>query len=284
MNHSLVNSVVTMQALQQKLDMISHNIANMDTRGYKRKEARFVDVLNTVQQQPDTLQQMGRLSTLGLNQGWGSRLGGVYTDMSQGILTQTNESLDLGLDGNAMFEISLSSVAENGEISSQPGWTRDGNFMLSMNPEDEQTYLLTTRSGHGVKGMDDEVIQIPVDHHVKVSSSGIIMAYDERRPEADPVYVGQLKLVQAMHADLLELHGENVYRLPGPLLPFSEQMLRVLENEDAVSVRQGFLELSNVNLADEITEVMLVQRAFQLNARTIQSSDAMMNMANNLRG
>lgn len=283
MNHSLINSVVSMQSLQQKLDVISHNMANIDTKGYKRKEASFIDVLNTVQQQPQSFQQEGRLSTLGLNQGWGMRLSAIHTDMSQGVLTQTDQPLDLAIDGNAMFEILLFSINEEGEVISEPGWTRDGAFMLSLSDEDGQM-VLTTKSGQPVRGIDDEPILIPHQHQIKITATGAVMAYDERRPEANPTHVGQLKLMQVLQPDLLELHGENVYRLPDPLLPLAEDMLRVVEDNEEVAVRQGFLELSNVNLADEITEVMLVQRAYQLNSRAIQSSDAMMNMANNLRG
>lgn len=284
MNHSLINSVVSMQGLQQKLDMISNNVSNMQTTGYKKQEASFIDILHTVQPQPAEFRQAGRISPPGLNQGWGMRLGAILTDTSQGSLSQTDLPLDLALDGSGMFEVLLYSADENGEPISQPGWTRDGSFMLSMNPEDEEMYYLTTKAGHFVRGMDDEPIQIPIHHQVKISASGVIMAYDELNPEAAPVYAGQLKLMRVLRPELLELTGGNLYRLPAQLVPYMEEMMRIVDETDRVEVRQGFLENSNVNLADELTNVMLAQRAFQLNSRAIQSADTMMNIANNLRG
>lgn len=284
MNHSLMNSVVSLQALQQKLDVVSNNIANMDTTGYKRQDARFTDVLRDVQPQPPAFQREGRLSMPGLSMGWGMRLGSTRTDTSQGSLTETNQPLDLALAGDAMFEVLTYQMDEDGQAVGELRWTRDGSFMLSMNPDDSETMILTTKGGHFVRGIDDESIQIPLGHQVKINGSGVIYAYDEQNPEQQPLYAGQLKLVRVLRSDLLDRMGGNMYRLFSHLQPLAEDMIRMIDETDQVVVRQGYLENSNVNLADELSEVMVVQRAFQLNSRAIQSADAMMHMANNLRG
>lgn len=284
MNHSLIHSVVAMRGLQQKLDTISNNIANMDTRGYKRQEASFTEVLRSVQQQPESFQQPGRLSGLGLHPGSGMKLGAIRIDMTQGTLTQTDQPLDLALEGDAMFEIMVIHEDDADGAVRTPGWTRDGSFMLSMNPDDPETYYMTTKEGHFVTGIDDEPIQIPVHHRIEVLATGMVRAYDERNPGAQPIQVAQLKLMQIIRPEMLEQSGSNTYRLPAVPAATADEWMRAVEETDGVAVRQGFLELSNVSLADELTQVMTVQRAFQLNSRAIQSADAMMNIANNLRG
>lgn len=290
MNHSMINSLVSMQGLQQKLDIVANNMANMNTTGFKRKEATFHDVLTTTMRQPDTFQQVGRLSPLGLTQGWGAKLSQIQTLMAQGSLQQTDLPTDLAIEGDALFEVTIPSVDGNGQPGQRTAWTRDGAFSLKAQPGDTENVYLTTQEGHLVLGTDDQPIRVPNYHRIKVETDGTIMAYNDFQPEQPPVQAGSLKLVQVVRPQLMQNIGDNLYTIPDAIDPALGEVLRVVAFDGAnpeaakVKVQQGFLEQSNVNLTEEMTELMLTQRAFQLNAKALTSADNMMSLANSLRG
>jgi len=287
MNHSMINASVSMHALQQKMDMLSNNIANVNTTGYKRKEASFQDVLTSVKQQPRGFEREGRLSPLGYNQGWGSRLVQARLNMAQGSLQATDSPLDVAIEGNGLFEINSFSRDADNNLVPQTVWTRNGSFAVSPSADPAETDLfLTTKEGQYVVGTDNNPIRIPVDHSVQIQADGKIMAFDNIDKTAPPVEAGQIKLVRVIRPQLLEQLGDNLYNLPDGIVD-REEILQTVEEDnnivDPITVRQGFLEQSNVTLADEMTDLLLVQRAFQLNSRAITSSDTMMGMANSLR-
>jgi flagellar basal-body rod protein FlgG len=290
MNRSMVASAVSMQALQHKLDIISNNVANNDTLGFKKRNASFIDVLNSIQQQPAGFQREGRLTPPGLAVGWGARIGLVQTDLSQGSLKATDNPLDLALQGDAVFEVEVRTTDAGGNPVVQPAWTRDGAFLLSVNPADPGFNYLTTKSGNYVRGVDDQPIRIPADHDFKIGPDGSITAYDKIDPSAPPLQLGRLKIMNVTLPQALEQTGNNLYILPaGSNFNLNDVLQPVAVNAAAnsvenVTVRQGFLEQSNVDLSEEMSELLMVQRAYQLNARAVQSSDMMMNMTNNLRG
>ncbi|WP_028550980.1 flagellar hook-basal body protein [Paenibacillus sp. UNC451MF] len=288
MNNSMINASVSMHALQQKLDILSNNIANIDTNGYKRKEASFQDVLTSVKQQPNGFQKQGRLSPLGYNQGWGTMLVQAQLNMGQGSLQPTGNDLDLAVEGNGLFEVNSVVRDANGALTAQTVWTRDGSFQLSPsdNPADADFFLMT-KDGRYVMGTDDTPIRIPANHKVKIEENGTIMAQDDADKSAPPLEVGQIKMVRVLRPQLLQQLGENLYSLPADVANRGDilQTVDTANNTtDRVAVRQGFLEKSNVKLADEMTDLLQVQRSFQLNSRAISSSDTMMGLANSLRG
>lgn len=289
MNHSMINSTVSMQGLQQKLDIIANNMANINTTGFKRKEATFHDVLTTTMRQPETFQQVGRMSPLGLTQGWGAKLSQVQTLMAQGSLKQTDMPTDLAIEGDALFEVTIPSVDENGQPVTRTAWTRDGAFALKAQPGDTENVYLTTQEGHLVLGTDNQPIRIPNDTRIRIETDGRVLSYNDRIPGL-PAQAGQLKLVQVVRPQLLRNLGDNLYVLPEEIDPALGEVVRVVATDAAnpeaakVKVQQGFLEQSNVNLTEEMTELMLTQRAFQLNAKALTSADNMMYLANTLRG
>ncbi|PZE19381.1 flagellar hook-basal body protein [Paenibacillus xerothermodurans] len=275
MNNSLITASVSMHALQRKLDMLSNNIANINTAGYKRMDASFQDVLTSVKQQPMSFQQQGRLSPLGYNHGWGSRLVQAQMDMAQGSLAASDNPLDVAIEGNGLFEIASAD-------GSAPVYTRDGSFDLR--PDTDPTNMvLTTKDGGTVIGVNDDPIRIPVDHRIQIQSDGTILAFNDADKTAAPVQAGQLKLMRVLRPQLLQPLGNNQYTLAGGIA--NPDVLQPAANnaETPITVKQGFVEQSNVNLADEMTDLLQVQRAFQLNARAVTSSETMMGIANNLR-
>jgi flagellar basal-body rod protein FlgG len=287
LNHSMINSSVSLHALQQKLDMVANNIANVDTTGYKRKDASFQDVLTSVKEQPKGFQKEGRLSPLGYNQGWGARLVQAQLNMAQGSLQATENQLDVAMEGNGLFEINTFTRDANNVAVPQTVWTRNGSFELS--PSSDPTspdMFLTTKDGRYVVGADDQPVRVPRNNHVQISSDGRIFALDDADKTAPPLEVGQIKLVRVIRPQLLQQIGDNLYNLPDNIVNRQDvlQTVDATNNTvDPISVRQGFLEHSNVALADEMTELLQVQRAFQLNSRAVTSSDTMMGIANNLR-
>ncbi|QGQ93497.1 flagellar hook-basal body protein [Paenibacillus psychroresistens] len=289
MNHSLINSSVTMHAIQQKLDIISNNMANSNTNGYKRKDATFEDILTNIKEQPKGFQKDGRLSPLGFNQGWGAKLSQAQMNLAQGTLAATNISSDLAVEGNALYEVTMNTVDETtGEPVAKTVYTRDGSFNLAVNPQDPANLYLQTKEGNFVNGVNGQPIKFPKDLKMFVDDKGNVTAINPSDSGAIPLQVGQLKLVRVVRPQYLQQIGENLYALPEGLDNANGQILQNVNTgsnlDSPVAIRQGYLEQSNVNLADEMTQLIMVQREYQLTARAVTSSDTMMNLANNLRG
>lgn len=275
MNHSMINASVSMNGLQQKLDILANNIANINTVGYKRKDASFQEILTSVKNQPEKFQLPGRMTPSGLQLGWGARLSQISSDFTQGPVENTQNSLDLMVQGDGMFEIL---------VDGKPYWTKSGSFQLSVMPGN-QGLALTTKDGHYVSGLNGEPIILPPNTQPKIDEQGNVVAYSETG--ARPVQVGRIRVVQIERPQLLEAVGENLYTLKAGIE--KGQALRdaaglTVQEQGKLKVMQGYLEQSNVNLPDEMTELINVQRAFQLSSRAVTSSDSMMGLANNLRG
>lgn len=289
MNNSMINSSVSMRSIQQKLDLIANNIANVNTTGYKRKEASFQDVLTSVKQQPGSFQKEGRLTPLGYNQGWGSKLVEAHVNMEQGSLQATDNPLDFAIEGNGLFEIAEVALDTNNVPVTTTHWTRNGAFEISpsIDPEDPDGYL-TTKDGHYIVGADNNPIRVPNSHRIDVQPNGVVLAYNEVDKTAMPIEIGQIKTVRVVRPQLLQQVGDNLYGLAADITPQQrEEILQTVtadnNNIDPITVRQGFIEQSNVRLADEMTELLTIQRTFTLNSRAVTSADQMTNLANNLR-
>ncbi|UKS26106.1 flagellar hook-basal body protein [Paenibacillus sp. HWE-109] len=286
MNNSMINSSVSMHSLQQKLDILSNNIANVNTNGFKKKEASFEDVLTNVKSQPEGFRQQGRFSPLGFNQGWGSKLVQIQTNLAQGPIQPTGNTTDFAIQGDGLFEVSVSKIDGNGNAVFQPAWTRNGAFSLT--PDNNGGTILTTKEGHYVTSANGTPIRVPAGLKPVVQENGTVMGYNEQDPAAAPIRIGQIKLVRVVRPQLLQDVGDNLYTIPAGIT--AAEKANILQDvngldttNNRVTLMQGFLEQSNVTLSDEMTDLVIVQRALQLNSRAITSSDQMMNIANNLR-
>jgi flagellar basal-body rod protein FlgG len=286
-NHSMISSAVTMHSLQQKLDIIANNMANVDTVGYKRKEGTFEDILNNIKQQPKGFEKQGRLTPLGYVQGWGAKLSQVQFDLHQGTLNPTGNPSDLAIEGGGMFELIRNTVDANGNPVAESVYTRDGSFEQAVIPQDKANTYLATKDGYLVKGVDGNPIKVPVGYKMVVDSQGNVSALNPNKPESGAARIGQLKLVRIVRPEYLKEIGNNLYTVPADLNVGGSIVTNVdpaFLLAEKIAVRQGFLEQSNVNMGDEMSELMMVQRAFQMSSRALTSADAMMNMAYNLRG
>jgi flagellar basal-body rod protein FlgG len=297
MNASMISSAVSMQALQKRIDIIANNVANLNTTGYKRQEAAFADVLTSVRQQHEEYLLQGRKTPLGLTEDWGAMLTRMRLDMSQGSLVETGEALDLALQGQALFEISdvLRDEAGNVVLDDDGNpvlvrqWTRAGSFRLTPQPGDEENLYLTTQHGHIVRGINDEPISIPRGDRISIDLNGNIYAYHDTDPTAAPIPIGQLKIVRVIRPQMLVPVGENRFRINDAVDNVNEVVEVVDLNArgpetESIQVLQGFLEQSNVDLTQEMTDLIMTQRAMQFNARALASADTMMELTNRLRG
>lgn len=289
MNHSMINAGVTMNSLQRRLDLIADNLANMNTTGYKRKDATFEDLLTSLKQQRNKTLP-GRLTPPALSLGAGARFAGLALDMTQGPLTETKNPLDLALTGDALFEVGVPVTGEDGFVDYEPAWTKNGAFRLSAMEEDDASLMLTTAEGYPVMDLFDYPVVVPAGSEVNVDRQGNVWA---RMPgDEEPELVATLKVVRVTRPQLLEARGESLLALPAALNDpavrdtlVEELDLNALDPEgDRIAVLSGYLEGSNVDLTTELTQLLNVQRAYQLNARALASSDEMMNIANRLRG
>ncbi|EFM09052.1 fagellar hook-basal body protein [Paenibacillus curdlanolyticus YK9] len=269
MNGSMINAMVSMNGLQQKLDILADNIANLNTVGYKRKDASFEDLLTNAKQQPSAFKEPGRMSPMNYTQGWGVRLATIEPDLSQGPLQQTGNTLDIAIEGNALYEV---------RTPDGTAYTRNGSFQLS--PLANGSSVLATSDGNLLMGENDQPIVVPANHTIRVDADGTVQAV-AGDGSASPV--GKLKLLQATRPSLLTTVADNLYAVAEGVNV--EDVLRTVSAgaDSKVSLRQGYVEQSNVDMTSEMTDLINVQRAYQLSARALTSSDSMMGFANNLR-
>lgn len=289
MNTSLYTSMVSMGAVQQKLDLISRNMANLNTYGYKRMDASFDDILTDTVRQTREMQQLpGRLTPPGFILGNGVRMNEQQMFLQQGNITQTGNPLDLAIIGDGFFEVELrEDLVPNAQGVEVPraAYTRDGAFKLTRSPDNPNVDLLSTADGRFVRGRDDRPIEIPRDAEVSIDQKGFVsakLANGQHVPS-----FAQIKVVQVIKPQMLENVGDNLFTLPINTGVNNAEFTNVVDFDDPVEnsamIEQRALETSNVNLSIEMTELITTQRSFQLLARALSTSDTMMGMANSLR-
>ncbi|MBX2834388.1 MAG: flagellar basal-body rod protein FlgG [Micavibrio sp.] len=251
-----------MLAQQMNVDVISNNIANMTTTGFKRQRAAFQDLIyQNIDRPGSTSSDAGTTVPSGLQLGLGVRSGAVYRMHGQGAMRITENPLDMAITGEGFFQIQL----PNGNT----GYTRDGTFQINENGE------LVTTQGYLV----DPGITIPADAtDIDVNASGEVLV---SQPGAvTPTNVGQLQLANFINPTGLESIGDNIYLesqasgAPTTGNPASEEF---------GTLRQGALEQSNVNVVEEITELITAQRAYEMNSKVISTSDEMLQSVSQLR-
>lgn len=265
-----------MAQLQRKLDTIGNNMANMNTNGYKRRDTTFRDLLfQQVNNQPVARNEIGRQTPNGIRVGSGAATAQTALRFEQGALKVTDRLLDVALtERGYFFELS---PTEDGVRR----FTRDGAFYFSPNPQvDGENYLVDSNGNH-VLSAAGTPISIPANFEdLVIREDGVI---EVTLPGGQNETVGQLQLVQVTKPQLLTALGENTFVFPN-LDELNLEMDDVLvEAAGANVVQQKALEMSNVDLGHEVTEMLLTQRSYQFNARAISITDQMMGIVNNIR-
>ncbi|NBG88321.1 flagellar basal-body rod protein FlgG [Isachenkonia alkalipeptolytica] len=262
---ALSTAATGMKSQQTNIDVISNNLANINTTGYKRQKAEFKDLLYA-NLRGANVNEAGEGEPNGLEVGHGVRPSSVSRFFTQGTLERTENPFDLALDGRGFFGI--------GSPDGEPLYTRDGSFKYSAEGDVNR---LVTANGYSVLDENDDPIFIPGDlREIIVQENGLIQGVDENGATVD---VATLKLVDFINPEGLEAQGGNNYAATVA----SGGEAPVQEGPQGLSVRQSFLEASNVQAVDEMTRMITAQRAYETSSKAVQTSDEMMGIANNMR-
>lgn len=259
---SLSIAATGMLAQQTNVDVISHNIANMNTTGFKRQRAEFQDLLYQYEQRPGAISSGNdaRVPT-GIQLGAGVKTGAVYRIEQQGALTQTGNRYDLAIEGRGYFPVTLP--------SGDTAYTRDGSFQLS-----DQGELVTAQGLVVQPG-----ITIPPEAiDVVISQTGLVQVKTAGNPDLQQV--GQIQLATFVNDAGLEARGDNLFL---ETAASGQPNLANPGDPGFGSLSQGYVEASNVNPVEEITALITAQRAYEMNSRVVKTVDEMLQTSSQLR-
>jgi flagellar basal-body rod protein FlgG len=264
---ALWTSSTGMKAQQFNVDVISNNLANVNTTGYKKDTAEFKDLIYETLNRAYVLGETGR--PVNLQIGHGVEIAATVKSNTTGNLEKTDDKLNFAIEGEAYFTIK----APTGEVY----YTRDGAFKLSINGD--QGNKLTTTDGMPVLDSNGDEIVFDNDIDIEglsVGAAGDISYYKDNNIVSLSQSIG---LVKFPNRNGLESIGTNFFKqnsASGVPVPDSEL-------GTPSRLRQNFLESSNVQVVEEMVRLITAQRAYELNSKAIQTADDMLQMANNLR-
>jgi flagellar basal-body rod protein FlgG len=254
MDPSLRAAASGMIAQQTRIEVISNNLANVNTTGFKRSRAHFEDLLYQTRQGQSAVELPGGGTLPAVQVGRGTRLAAVQKITGQGAIQQTGRPFDLAIEGDGYFQVRL----PDGNM----GFTRDGSFQIS----DQGT--LVTHGGYTVQ----PGIQIPSDaSEVTISRSGVVTA--QMGPaDAEPVEVGRIEMARFANPPGLRAMGENIL----VETPSSGRAITGFAQQEGFGrLVSGSLESSNVKIVQEMVDMIGAMRAFEIGSRAVQSSEEM---------
>ena len=251
---ALSTAATGMAAQQLNVEVISNNIANMNTVGFKRQRAEFSDLLyQDLEKAGAQSSDAGTVVPTGIQVGSGVKTGSIYRITSQGSMTQTSNQLDVAIQGRGYLQVQMP--------SGETAYTRAGN--LSVN----NTGQIVTDQGYQVLPQ----ITIPTDAtDIAISQSGQVQV--TQPTSTTPSQVGQLQLATFVNEAGLQADGDNLFTVSGASGP------AVVGNPGAPgfgTVMQGYTEASNVDAVTEITSLISAQRAYEMNSKVVQAADQM---------
>lgn len=243
-----------LDAQQTNMDVIANNLANVSTNGFKRQRAVFEDLMYQTLRQPGAQSSEQTTLPTGLQIGTGTRPVATERLHSQGNLSQTSSSKDVAINGQGFFQVQMP--------DGTTAYTRDGSFQTDANGQ------LVTNSGFPVQ----PAITIPANAlSMTVARDGTVSV--TQAGQAAAVQVGQLTLATFVNDAGLESVGENLYMETQASGAPTES---APGNNGAGTLYQGYVETSNVNVAEELVSMIQTQRAYEINSKAISTSDAML--------
>lgn len=259
MNQALWIAKTGLDAQQTRMSVVSNNLANANTVGFKRDRASFEDLLYQQVRQPGGSSSQETQLPTGLQTGTGVRVVATSKQFAQGNMQQTGNALDIAVNGRGFFEVLLP--------DGSPAYTRDGSFQVNAQGE------LVTNSGYPLQpGM-----QIPEGaQSITIGNDGTVTVQIAGQPV--PQQVGTLTLTDFINPAGLQAKGENLYletAASGPAQNGSPGL------NGLGTLQQGALESSNVNVVEELVSMIETQRAYEMNAKAISTADAMLGFLNN---
>ncbi len=256
MNLSLYSAATGMEAQQQNLNTIANNLANVNTPGFKRSKIEFQDLLYQKPRASGTDSGGGNLVPTGIEVGNGSRVAATSKVFTQGQLTNTGEKLDLAIQGDGFFEVQR----PDGTI----GYTRDGSFKLNA-----QGQVVNIDGFPILSGFQ----QVPPGGEMMISEDGQVTV-----TSASGAQTFRLTMTRFSNPAGLRSLGGNLYEeTPASGTPESGNP----GEQGFGRTIQGYIETSNVNIVEEMVNLIIAQRAYEINSKSVQSSDEMLqNVAN----
>ncbi|HEV8543702.1 MAG TPA: flagellar basal-body rod protein FlgG [Verrucomicrobiae bacterium] len=259
MLRALYSSATGMQAQQSNLDVIANNLANVNTTGFKKSKPEFQDLLYQTTRAAGSEQGAGNQLPTSLQIGHGSRIVSTARIFTPGDLTQTGEKMDVAIHGDGFFEVQL----PDGTLA----YTRDGALKTASDGR------ITTSDGLPLQGgfqpIPQGTTQITIANNGEVTTSGASGTQNFR-----------VQLVRFANPAGLDGIGRNLFK--ETKASGTPQLGNASENGYG-ELQQGYLEMSNVKVVEEMVNMILAQRAYEVNSKAVQSADEMMQMSNNLR-
>jgi len=251
-----------MSAQERNVEVISNNIANMRTTGFKKQRAEFQDLLyQTHRRAGSTTSSQGSLVTAGIEIGSGVKTAATPRIMSQGNVNPTEKELDVAIRGEGFFMVAMP--------DGTTAYTRDGSF------ERDDTGQLVNVDGYAIQ----PGITIPGNaSSVSIGADGTVEAFLDGT--STPTQIGQLQLARFVNKAGLESAGDNLFRETAASGP---AQVGTPNSEGTGDLLQSYLELANVNSVTEIADLIAAQRAYEMNARVISGADEMMSATTQLR-
>lgn len=261
MIRALHSAATGMEAQQTYIDVTSNNLANINTTGFKKTRANFQDLMYQVQRAPGAAVNQVNEAPTGIQVGLGVRTGSTQKEFGPGSLKATEGPLDMAIEGDGFFQV----LQPDGTSA----YTRDGAFTVN---EDGQVV-----NGAGLPL--EPAINIPAEAiNVVIGRDGTVTA--QLQDQAEPVQLGQIQTVSFMNPAGLLATGGNLYTESGASGP---PIIGNPGENGFGTINQGFLEMANVKVVEEMINLITAQRAFEFNSKAVQASDQMLRELGSLR-
>ena len=261
MQRSMFIAATGMEAQRLNIDVISNNLANVNTNGFKKSRADFQELMYQGIETPGALSAEGAEMPTGIQLGLGVKAAAVQKMFKQGDFVSTDNPLDMVIEGNGFFQVTM----PDGEI----GYTRAGSFKINSEGS------IVNSDGYAL----EPAISLPSDTtDITIGSDGTVSVM---QPGSNtPSEVGNVEIAQFINPGGLRPIGKNLFVPSGSS---GEATTGTPGSEGLGAITQGFLELSNVNVVEEMVNMIVSQRAYELNSKVVQTSDDMLRMANSIK-
>ena len=256
---SLNIAATGMQAQQLHVDVTSHNLANMTTSGYKRQRPEFQDLIyENLRRVGSSSSDAGTIVPTGIQVGLGVKAGSIYRNHAQGTVQPTEGALDVAIQGRGFLSVQLPDGTS--------AYTRDGSLQLTADGQ------IVTSDGFPI----EPNMTVPDDAtDISISKDGIVEVTIDG--QVDPTQIGQFEMTTFVNEAGLQTIGDNLYLETAA----SGNPIQGLPGEEGFGgMLQGYLENSNVNPVTEITNLIVAQRAYEMNSKVITTSDEMLQTLN----
>jgi flagellar basal-body rod protein FlgG len=259
---AMFTSATGMKAQQQIVDSTANNLANVNTTGFKRNQVEFQDLIYVTQRAAGAEPAQGIQSPSSIQFGSGVRLAATTKVFSQGVLENTARELDVAIEGDGFLEVTTPGTSES-------RYTRDGALQINASGN------VVTSDGYSIV----PPITLPADTlHVSIGIDGTVMATTAGQPNT-PTTLGNIQLARFANPAGLHAEGGNLF----VATPASGPAQQGQPGTNGLGkLRQSFLERSNVEVVTELVNLILAQRAYEINSRAIRASDEMLSTGNNL--